>query len=548
MANIVGSNDFGGINQDDNNEFVGDKFWFQWIEFPNRPTNLTEAGFNTADGSIFSSTTVYNAGGTDDLDGLATTASARQLGDDVVGDASQFGIRVSTVLSVQNEGTYRFDVRSDDGMILYVNGQPVVSDDSLHPPRTRSGEIELGEGDHEIVIIYFERTGRNVLEVDVQSDEDGDYPTEVRLQDANVQANRGDDSIVGLDGDDTLDGGDGDDFIDGGGDNDQLTGGDGNDVFVVSSGSDRITDFGAGNTGSVDDDDQSNNDFVDLSGFYNAASVAAVNDADADPNNDFSSALHLLHADAADGVIDGIVGGIDYSAEIGGIDLTIENGGAAVGAGALTTDTTGVMCFAGNTRIASMQGLMPVMDLSVGDYVMTLDHGYQPIRWIGCKTLDAADLARNPKLRPIRIKAGALAEGVPEQDLVVSPQHRVLVRSAVSERMFGVRSVLIAANKLLPLDGVDVAMDISQVDYYHIMFDDHQVVFANGAPAESLYPGTEMMRMLSPDSLQEVLTLFPELGKPGHAPKPAQPIPALKQQKKLVERHIKNARALLSGV
>ncbi|WP_425092626.1 Hint domain-containing protein [Tropicimonas sp. S265A] len=556
MVNSTGSDDLGGVNQSAVNTFGNAGFWFEWIEFSNSARNLTEAGFDTSDGSILPGTTIYNAGSTDDLNSLATNASASVLGNDVTGDRALFGIRATTTLTVTNAGTYTFDVRSDDGVILYVDGVQVVNDDSLHAPRNRAGSIDLTPGEHEIIIIYFERTGQNVLEVDIQSDPGGDYPTQILLQDANVQANAGNDTVDGRAGDDVIDGGAGsdtliggagDDILDGGAGTDTLTGGDGDDVFAVSSGADTITDFNAGNSGPIDDGDQTNNDFVDLSGFYNASTLDAVNNADADPGNDFVTELGMLRADAADGTIDGVIGGTDYSAEIGGIDLTLQNGGAAVTGNAITFDNTNVACFTQGTLIDVASGAVAIETLRVGDKVRTLHNGLRPVRWIACRRLDAADLAYNPNLRPVRIRAGALGVNTPARDLVVSPQHRVLVRSKIAERMFETRDVLVSARKLLVLDGVEVAHDFDTVDYYHIMFDRHQIVFSNGAATESMFAGPEALRALPDAARLELLALFEDLQDPDCLPQPAALIPEGGKQKRLVARHAKNRRRLFEA-
>ncbi|MDT9702188.1 Hint domain-containing protein, partial [Streptomyces sp. P17] len=93
---------------------------------------------------------------------------------------------------------------------------------------------------------------------------------------------------------------------------------------------------------------------------------------------------------------------------------------------------------------------------------------------------DAAALAANPHLRPVRIRAGALGAGVPARDLVVSPQHRVLLRSGIARRMFGASEVLVAAKQLLALDGVELASDLDSVTYVHFLFDRHQIVQSEG--------------------------------------------------------------------
>lgn len=555
MVESTGSDDIGGVNQSGDNDFNDSGFWFEWIEFTNNAGNLTQAGFDTSDGSISPGTTIYNAGSTNDLDGLATNPSASILGDDVTGDLARFGIRVTTTLTVTNDGTYTFDVRSDDGVILYVDGVQVVTDDSLHAPRNRDGDIDLTAGEHEIVIIYFERTGQNVLEVDIQSDAGGDYPTQVRLQDADVSANAGNDTVNANSGDDNVDGGAGNDVIDGGAGNDTidgglgndiLTGGDDDDVFTVSADADTITDFNFGNSGPINDGDQTNNDFVDLAGFYNATTLDAVNNADADPSNDFATELGLLRADAADGTIDGIIDGVDYSAQIGDIDLTLLNGGTVVTGTDLTFDNTNVACFTRGTMIETINGARAVECLEVGAMVLTTLGGYQPVRWFGSRRYDLVDLSNDPKLRPIRISVGALGNNTPFKDLLVSPQHRILIRSVIAERMFGAPEVLVAAKKLLDIGGVEIAEDLIEVEYFHFMFDKHEIVLSNGTPTESMFAGQEAMKTLTAEARAELFTIFPELSDSSFTPQPAVLIPAGRHQKALIARHKKNQKPLIS--
>ncbi len=104
---------------------------------------------------------------------------------------------------------------------------------------------------------------------------------------------------------------------------------------------------------------------------------------------------------------------------------------------------TVVPCFMAGTRIDTPQGQCLIEDLRVGDVVQTLDNGPQIIRWIGKRELDSIDLTLKPKLRPIKIDKGALGNGLPENDLRVSPQHRMLVRSPIAARMFARDEVLI---------------------------------------------------------------------------------------------------------
>ncbi|SIT06591.1 Hint domain-containing protein [Paracoccus saliphilus] len=204
------------------------------------------------------------------------------------------------------------------------------------------------------------------------------------------------------------------------------------------------------------------------------------------------------------------------------------------------------ICFTANTLIETDHGNKPVEELQIGDMIATMDDGYQPIRWIGSTSRDAIDIARNPKLRPIRIPAGALGGGLPKRDLMVSRQHRVLVKSKIAQRMFGADEVLIPANKLVGVNGIEIAEDIDNVTYFHILFDKHQVIFSEDAPTESLFTGPEALKSVSPAARQEIETLFPQITAPDFIAEPARLIPAKGSAvKKLVARHVKHATPLL---
>lgn len=301
----------------------------------------------------------------------------------------------------------------------------------------------------------------------------------------------------------TIDTGAGNDTITGGSGNDTLTGGAGNDTFVYTAGAgmDTITDFGAGNTGSIYDGDQTNNDLVDLSSFYNATSLAAYNAANG-ALGDLVHEISLLRADAADGTLDGIVNGVDISGATGAIDLTLLNGGSPVTGSALSFDNTNVVCFAAGTLIETPSGRRPIEHLSQGDLVTTLDHGAQEIRWIGQRTVRGAG-----KLAPIVITAQTLDN---DRDLVVSPLHRVLITGAVAEAMFGVPEVLVAAKHLLDWDGI-YRDERAEITYLHMLFDTHEIVFADGTAAESFHPGEVGLSTLDTDALEEIYAIFPEL-------------------------------------
>ncbi len=139
---------------------------------------------------------------------------------------------------------------------------------------------------------------------------------------------------------------------------------------------------------------------------------------------------------------------------------------------------------------------------------MTRDNGPQTISWLGKKVLSGNTSAH---LLPIRIKANALGKGLPKRDLLVSPQHRILVSDWRAELMFGASEVLIAAKHLVNDNDIRVATDLEEFAYFHIMFDTHQTVFSEGLPSESFHPGDFAMQSLPEASRTEILELFPEL-------------------------------------
>lgn len=204
-----------------------------------------------------------------------------------------------------------------------------------------------------------------------------------------------------------------------------------------------------------------------------------------------------------------------------------------------------VTCFVRGTMIETDTGPMAVEALKSGDMIVTADGRLSVLRVAMRRTVAAAEVAQNPTLAPVRIRAGALGNGMPYRDLLVSRQHRMLVTSTICERMFGTSEALVAAVKLTGLPGIDVVEDAAEVEYFHLVFKTHEVVFAEGAPSESFYPGPEALKTLSPAAKREIVTLFPELGRKENGVAPARFIPSSRHQKEFVQRHQKNNRPVL---
>ena len=166
--------------------------------------------------------------------------------------------------------------------------------------------------------------------------------------------------------------------------------------------------------------------------------------------------------------------------------------------------------FTPGTLIDTKRGRVAVESLRMGDRVLTRDSGYQPIRWIGRRRLSAADLAAAPQLQPVRIAAGSLGEGLPEADMLVSPQHRMLISGARAELLFGEAEVLAAALHMVGQPGI-ARVTRREVTYLHLMFDAHEIIRADGAWTESFQPGDQTLSHLDLPQRRELCRIFPDL-------------------------------------
>lgn len=165
-------------------------------------------------------------------------------------------------------------------------------------------------------------------------------------------------------------------------------------------------------------------------------------------------------------------------------------------------NVSSVPCFVSGTLIQTPEGEKPVERLALGQLVDTQDDGPQPLRWIGRRTVRAqGDLA------PIRIRAGTFGD---HRDLLVSPQHRVLVRDSLAELLFGEGEVLVAAKDLVNDHSV-TRVEGRAVTYVHLMFDKHQVIYSEGLPTESFLPGPQTTELFEQPIVDEICAIFPEL-------------------------------------
>lgn len=166
------------------------------------------------------------------------------------------------------------------------------------------------------------------------------------------------------------------------------------------------------------------------------------------------------------------------------------------------------MCFVNGTLIQTDAGDVPVEELQAGDRVLTRDHGWQKVVWVGARQMSGLPAARHA---PIRIAAGVFGKGLPARDLLVSPQHRILLGDWRAELLFGVPEILVAAKHLVNDTTVRVDGTKDSFSYHHFLFKRHETVFSEGLPTENFHPGAMALSALDHAALAEILELFPEL-------------------------------------
>lgn len=175
------------------------------------------------------------------------------------------------------------------------------------------------------------------------------------------------------------------------------------------------------------------------------------------------------------------------------------------------TPAAGVICFTPGTRIDTPSGQRRIEDLRPGDEVSTRDNGAQPILWTGSRRLSGARLFVMPRLRPVRIHRSALGEDQPDEDLVVSPDHQILITGQRAYDLFNEREVLVAAKHLVNESSITIDTTRRHVTYVHVLLPQHEVLTANGVPSESFHPAHADLDALSPEDLSNLLAQFPDL-------------------------------------
>ncbi|MEO3414724.1 Hint domain-containing protein [Roseovarius sp. CAU 1744] len=383
-----------------------------------------------------------------------------------------------------NPVTVTFTVGGDET----VAGNTVTAGGALDDPDDANGSVlvEIAGPVAQIEIIYSNGQGGthaiNVTDVhfDAMPPEDGDD---------SIDGGGGADSLFGEAGNDTLDGGLDDDTLDGGAGDDSLTGGLGSDSMTGGAGDDSFQVAQGDTAAGGDGDDYFT--LTDLGEAGNDAITITGGEGDETAGDTLRLTSDISQADITFTNTDDNAGGLSGS-------FTMSDGTVVT-----FSEIENIICFTPGARIQTPQGARKIETLQRGDLVLTRDNGPQPIRWLGRRTVPGLG-----RFAPVTVAAGAL-EGL-AQTLTVSPQHRFLFTGYRAELLFGTSEVLVAARHLI--NGLNIRQaECTRVTYLHMMFDRHEVIYADGTATESFHAGEVGISAISDRSREEMFALFPEL-------------------------------------
>jgi len=148
--------------------------------------------------------------------------------------------------------------------------------------------------------------------------------------------------------------------------------------------------------------------------------------------------------------------------------------------------------------------------------VLTRDNGPAEVLWLGHRRMSGARLYVMPHLRPIRFRAGAVGMDEPDQDLIVSPQHRMLIRGPSARALFNVNEVLVEASALVNDRTILMDRSLREVTYVHVLLAEHNVIWANGLMTESFHPAHTAFELIDESQRGGLLKVLPGVDTDPH--------------------------------
>ncbi|MEL6958164.1 MAG: Hint domain-containing protein [Pseudomonadota bacterium] len=177
----------------------------------------------------------------------------------------------------------------------------------------------------------------------------------------------------------------------------------------------------------------------------------------------------------------------------------------------------GVICFTPGTMIRTEDGVVPVETIGPGTRVQTKDNGCQEVLWTGARRVTGARLYAMPHLNPIRLRAGSLDNDVPDAGLLVSPDHRVMVKGPRARALFNTDEVLVAARDLVNEQSIYIDRSLREVSYIHMLLPMHEVVFANGVESETFHPASAGLETMPEEDRARLFAEMPDIAADANA-------------------------------
>lgn len=170
-----------------------------------------------------------------------------------------------------------------------------------------------------------------------------------------------------------------------------------------------------------------------------------------------------------------------------GVEYTVTNVSNPNSTNYSELSTEGVVCFTTGTLIATPHGDRLVETLRAGDLLATLDRGPKPILWIGERRVSYCEMRQQKGLRPIMVRANSLGPGCPNTDTQFSRQHRILLTARMGAHpKLDNAGVLAPVHTLTAVAGIEEQCPTAGVNYFHILTEDHNVLWSNGIATETL--------------------------------------------------------------
>ncbi|MEM7441261.1 MAG: Hint domain-containing protein [Pseudomonadota bacterium] len=170
-----------------------------------------------------------------------------------------------------------------------------------------------------------------------------------------------------------------------------------------------------------------------------------------------------------------------------------------------------MLCFTKGARILTAFGDVPIEDLRVGDLIHTVDNGLQPVKWIGAREVGPARLHAEPNLRPVRIAAHSFGHGRPYADLRLSRHHRILLEDGLSDEGYSPDGLLAAIDALVNGSSITETNAADGVTYFHLLFEDHQLLYVEGFEAESFFPTPAAIAAMVESDRDSLFAALPRL-------------------------------------